>query len=177
MSTAIQWGIPVIVGILTFFAGRAFERHKIAQSNRLRLLEPIEEWVSRASRLVGIIGDDVVAVSAGLPFPTIYSPTDRLETAKSLSENREKVLGILKSKALSTRGTRHLAARLSDLLIQLGISIEREYMPADDRLLEKMNRKEDTRQDILGLLAATSAINLIIQEIYSCIAQLKIRFN
>ena len=177
MSPSIQWGIPVIVGILTFFAGRAFERRKIAQSNRLGLLEPIDEWVSRASRLVGIISDDVIAVSAGLPFPTSYSPADRLETSRSLGENRERVLGILGSKALSTRGTKQLAARLSDLVIQLGMSIEREYMPADDRLLEKMNRNQDTRQDILGLLAATSAINVIIQEIHSCIAQLKVRFN
>ena len=177
MNPVLQWAIPIIVGILTFFAGRAFERYKLAQANRIKLLEPIEEWVDLASRLVGIVGDDILAVSSGFLSPTTYSAQDRLETARSLGENKDKVFGILKSTALTTRGTRQLATRLSDLIGQLSESIEQKYLRADLHLLDKMNLKQDPSADIMTLLSATSVINTQIQEIHACLSQLKVRFT
>jgi hypothetical protein len=177
MNPVLQWAIPIIVGILTFFAGRSFERHKLAQANRLKLLESIEEWGNVASRLVGIIGGDVSAVASGLQFPVTYSPSDRLETAKALSEKKEKVFGILKSKVLNTRSTKQASSRLSDLVVQLSTSIEQEYLQADVHLLDKMNLKKDPTVEIVALLATTSTINILIQEIHSCLSQLKVRFT
>lgn len=177
MDPILQWATPIIVGILTFFAGRSFERYKLAQANRIKLLEPIEDWVERASRLVGIVGDDVSAVASGLLAPTTYSARDRLETGKSLGENKDKVFGILKSKALTTRGTRVVSARLSDLIIQLSMLIEQEYLQADLRLLDKMNLKQDPTAEIMTILTATSTINMLVQEIHACLSQLKVRFT
>jgi len=177
MEHILQWTIPIIVGILTFFAGRSFERYKLAQVNRLKLLEPIETWVERASQLVGIVGDDISSVASGLAYPSIYSVKDRLETAKSLGEYKEKIFGILKSKALNTRGTRGLSTRLSDLVIKLSMLIEQEYLQADLHLLEKMNLKQDLTAEIMTILAATSTINILIQEIHTCLSELKIRFT
>lgn len=177
MDNPIQWEITTIVGILTFLAGRVFERQKLAQANRLELLKPVEEWVQLASRIISIVGDDISAIAVGLDSPIGYSMRDRIETGKALAESREKVLGILRSKALSTWGTRRFSTRLSTLVIQLSMVIEREYMLAHGRLLEKMNRKEDLTVDIMALLAAASAINVMIQEIHMCLSQLKIRFT
>lgn len=177
MDNSYQWAITTIVGLLTFLAGRIFERHKLAQANRLKLLEPVEEWVSGASRIIGIIGDDISAIAAGLHSPVGYSPRERVETGKTLAESKEKVLGILRSKALTTWGTRKFSTRLSTLVYQLSIVIEREYMPAHTRLLDKMNQKEELSADIMALLAATAAINGIIQEIHMCLSQLKIRLT
>ena len=41
LELIVQWVITLIVGLLTFFGGRVFERHKLAQANRLKLLEPV----------------------------------------------------------------------------------------------------------------------------------------
>jgi len=178
MDSATQWGvITTIVGILTFLAGRFFEQRKLAQANRLKLLEPVEEWVQGASRIIGIVGDDISAIAVGLPSPIGYSPRDRIEAGKALAESKAKVLGILRSHALTTWGTRKFSVRLSTLVNQLSLAIEREYMPAHSRLLDKMNRKEDLSVDMMALVATASAINVIIQEIHMCLSQLKIRFT
>ncbi len=177
MNPIFQWAIPVVVGILTFFAGRSFERYKLAQANRQKLLDQIEEWVNLASRLVGIIGGDVSAVASGLQYPITYTQKERLETTNALSEKKEKVFGILKSKVLNTRSTKQISVRLSDILVQLSISIEQEYLQIDVLLLEKMNLKMDTTAEIIALLATTSTINLLIQEVHSCLSQLKVRFT
>jgi hypothetical protein len=177
MDPTLQWGIPILVGILTFFAGRAFERHKLVQANRLALLQPIEKWVDDASHLVGIVGDDLSAVTEGLPLPLGFDPQDRQRTAKALGERKDKILGILKSKALSTRGTKRLSNRLQALVIALNQTIERDYLQIHVDLLDKMNAKKDLRPAITALLATTYTINSIIQEIHSCLSTLKTRFN
>jgi hypothetical protein len=177
MDPTIQWGITVVVGILTFFGGRAFERRKQAQANRLELLNPIEKWADDASHLVGIVGEDVTAIAQGLPLPIGFDPQDRIRTSKALGERKDKILGILKSKALSTRGTSKHARKLQELVLALDYGIERDYLQIHMRLLDKMNAKQDVRADIMALLATTSAINSIIQEIHSCLATLKTRFT
>jgi hypothetical protein len=177
MNPILQWAIPIVIGILTFFAGRSFERHKLAQANRLKLLEPVEEWVNNTSRFVGIIGDDVSAVGAGLQHPIIYNPDDRRSVGKSLSENKERVLGVLKSNVLNTRSTRKISKRLSGLVDQLTSLIERDLIQADVRLLDKMNQNRDPSTEMMLLVETTSKVNNIIREIHICLSQLKVKFN
>jgi hypothetical protein len=177
MNPTLQWGIPIVVGILTFFAGRAYERRAQAQNNRLKLLEPIEKWVDDASHLVGIVGEDVSAIVQGLPLPVGFDPQDRLKTSKALGERKDKILGILKSKALSTRGTAKQAKKLQELVLALSFGIERDYLQIHMRLLDKVAAKEDIGPDIMALLTATTALNSVVQEIHSCLATLKTRFN
>ena len=55
--------------------------------------------------------------------------------------------------------------------------IETEYMPAHVRLTDKMNQRVDLSGDMMALIAATSAINALIQEIHVCLSQLKVRFT
>ena len=173
----VQWGIAAIISILTFLGGRSFERRRIAQQNRLKLLEPVEDWVEHASRLIGIVGDELSAITQGLPFPVAYGPEDRAKTAKRLGENKEKVLGILKSEALHTRGTRPISSRLADLVVRLDLLIEREYLQAYYRLFESLEKRVDPGQHMAAVLIVTSAANALIQEIHSCLAELKTRYN
>jgi hypothetical protein len=177
MSPILQWSIPIIVGILTFFAGRSFERNKLAQANRLQLLLPIEEWVKYASRLVEIIGDDMSAVVSGFQFPVGYSPDERSSTSKYLGENKEKVVGILSSEVFKTRLTQKISVKLNSLITALSDTIEQGYLKADIRLLEKMNQNEDPTTEMEYLISSSMILKKNIQEIHSCISQLKVRFN
>lgn len=173
----IQWAITTIIGVLTFLGGRAFEKHKLAQQNRLKLLEPVEQWVEQASRLVGIVGDELSAVSQGLPLPVMYGLEDRRQTAKTLGESKDKVLGILKSKALQTFGTSRNSARLADLVLRLDVLIEREYLQAYYRLFDALEKRQDAQPHMLAVLAITSVVNSIIQDIHACLAQLKTKYT
>jgi hypothetical protein len=177
MNPSILWAIPIIVGVLTFFGGRSFERRKIAQENRLKLLEPIEQWIDRVSHLVGIVSEDLTAASQGLVAPIGYDPIDRMNTAKSLNEGKDKVVGILRSNIFSTRGTKTISEKLSTDINDLSQLIERDYLISNARLLEKYAARQDLRQEILIIVSQTSRINNLIQEIHSCISLLKTRFN
>lgn len=177
MDPNVQWGITVIVGILTFLGGRAFERRKLANANRLKLLIPIEEWLDKASQLIGIIGDDLSAISQGLALPIGYSIDERLEASKSMGEGKEKVIGILRSKALSTTGTKRTSARLYGTITQLDEYITRRLFPQHFNLLEKMGSKPDLTGEIDSVALLAGATKEIIQEAHSLMAQLKTRFN
>ena len=177
MNPVIQWATPIIVGILTFFGGRLFERRRIANQNRRELLEPIEAWIEKASRLIGIVRDDISAVSLGLPQPVGYSMQERIETSREMGENKEKVLGILNSTALQTRGTKKLSDSLRDSVINLSNIIERGYLQSNSRMLEAMNAGEDPSDDIMSLVQTTLLANVIIQEAHGTIAELRTRFS
>jgi len=177
MNPILQWGITTAIAILTFFGGRIFEQHRIANQNRLKLLEPIEAWVDKASRLIGIVGDDLSALSQGLPFPIGYSPQERIENSRSMGENKEKVIGILNSKALSTRGTNSLIAKLKESLTRLDLLIEHEYLQVHMRMMDKLKAHQDASSDMLSLLQMSILANVIIQDIHSYLAELKTKFN
>jgi len=177
MNPALEWGIPIIVGILTFFGGRVFERRRIANQNRLELLVPVEEWIDKASRLKGIVGDDLSAISQGLPLPVGYSPKERIETARAMSEGKEKVLGILNSRALSTRSTNKLASELRDRVIRLDDIIERQYLQIHRMVMDKLTSGQDPLDDIMALLQITTLVSVIIQHAHGNISELKTKLN
>ncbi len=173
----IQWAIPIVVGILTFLGGRLFEQRRLAQQNRLKLLEPIEEWVEEASRLKGIVGDDLTSLGEGLPIPPIYEHEDRKQTAKKLYERRQKVLGILESKALQTFGTRGQSRKLTSLLQQLYVLIESRYIPAYNFFSEALEKRHNLKPYMMELFSITTVANSIIQDIHGCLALLKTRYT
>jgi hypothetical protein len=177
VNPLLQWAIPIIIGIITFLAGQAFERRKLAQANRLKLLEPIEEWMKLARRFIGIIGDDITAVADNLPMPTTYNNNDRRETAIGLQENKEKVLGILKSKALNTRGTQKISKNLSETMNRISSLIENGLIQGDVQMLEKMNLGLDTSKDIKDLFEKIYSIKPLIEDAHANIAQLKVLYT
>jgi hypothetical protein len=177
MEPIWQWGLTSVIAIVTFLGGRLFEQYRIANQNRLKLLEPVEMWVDKASRLVGIIGDDLAAITQGLPFPVGYSFQERLETSRSMGENKGKVFGILSSKALSTKGTRSLSSKLKDGLTKLDILIEREYLQIHAKMMDKLTAHQDASQEILSLIQISVLANVLIQDIHGSLAELKTKFN
>jgi hypothetical protein len=177
VEAIIQLAIPAGIAILTFFGGRAFERNRIANQNRLKLLEPIEIWVDKSSRLVGIVSGDLSAISQGVPFQVGYSPQERIDTARVMAETKEKVLGILTSKALLTWSTRSLTTRLRDNLIKLDLLIEREYLQAHARLIDKMAARQDASSEMWSLLQISLVANVFIGDIHASLAELKTKFS
>jgi hypothetical protein len=177
MNTILAWAIPIIIGILTFIAGRTFERHKIAQENRLRLLEPIENWIDKVSHLIGLVEEDITAVAQGLFQPTGYNPQDRIKTAKAINEEKSKVIGILNSNVFCIRGTKDEAKKLFSNINDLHQIIETQYLIADTKLLEDYIAGININNEVLKLIALTTNIKRIIQNIHSNLSVLKTRFN
>lgn len=177
MDPLVQWAITTIVAILTFFGGRAFEQRRIANQNRLKLLEPIEAWVDMASRIVSIVKDDLSAISTGLPFAIGYSMQEKIDTSKIMDENRDKVLGILNSKALTMRSTKSLSIKLKDSLTRLNMLIEREYLQTHTIMMNKSTAHQDISSELHSLIQMSLITTVLFQDIHTTLSELKTKFN
>jgi len=177
MMDVLQWGIPIIVAILTFFGGRFYERRKLEQENRMKLLEPIEEWIEKCSRIISIIGSELPTFAEGHHESGIYNRSEILETVKYLEESRDKIFGILNSKALHTFSTKKISIRLSKLILQLERDIKINLLPKHSYLAYQKSKGEAHGKELFESLTLVKQIKSNIVEIHSCISQLKTRFN
>jgi hypothetical protein len=143
----------------------------------MRLLEPIENWIDKVSHLIGLVEEDITAVSQGLFQPVGYSPQDRINTAKAINEEKSKVIGILNSNVFSTRGTKDEAKKLFSNINELHQTIETQYLIADMKLLDDYVAGKNINDEALKLVGLTLKIKNNIQNIHSNISVLKTRFN
>lgn len=90
----------LIGGFVAFF----LERRKQSLKIRAKLLELVEDWVTQVNRLIQIVGDDLTTIAQGLPLPANYDFRERHEVSRSLAEDTNKVMAIIKSGALQTLG-------------------------------------------------------------------------
>lgn len=88
--------------ILSYYLG--IRREKIRQSLivRSQMLDPIDKWLSSAEEQVSMLSDTIVAINQGLSGPTMYNMEERLQAAKSMSQQTNRLYGILKSDSLKT---------------------------------------------------------------------------
>lgn len=174
---ALQWGISIIVAIITFIGGRFYERRKLEQENRLKLLEPIEEWIDKCSRIISIIGSELPTFAEGHHESSIYNESEILETEKFIEENRDKVFGILNSTALQTFATKKISIRLSNLILQLERDITINLLPKHSYLAYQKSKGEPHGKELFESLTLVKQIKSNIVEIHSCISQLKTKYN
>lgn len=177
MDSEIQWIITLIIGIVTFLLGRTFERRKIANENRLKLIEPIEVWVDTVSRLSGIISDTVVGAINNYAKPVAYSQQDWIDTAKVFAETKSKVFGILESPALSTQETKTLTTKLKSKLLDLTFLVENEFIPNHMAFSNKVAARLNILRETNELAQIGKRSDVAVQEIHGIIAELKTKLN
>jgi hypothetical protein len=175
--SVIQWGITLIVGILTFFGGRFYEKRKLEQENRLKLLEPVEAWIDKCSRMISIIGSEIPSLAEGNYKSGIYNKSEIVETEKYMEENTDKVIGILNSTALSTFTTKNISQRLSELILMLKNDITIKLLPKHSLLVYNKKSGNVDGKEIFESLLLVKQIKSTIVEIHSCISKLKTRYN
>lgn len=177
MDIPQQAFLTIIVSIVTFLLGRKFEQRKITQHNRLELLKPVEEWVDNKVHALNIMRADLYML-AGKPHEVETHIRDDAElTATFWSEHRLKVFGILESDAFNTGGTKKLTEKLVSLLKESEAYDNDILFTAYEKATSalKMN-PSDTELMEMFMTSRVNARN-ILQDIYSCLSELKIRLN
>jgi hypothetical protein len=171
-----QWGIPIIVAILTFFGGRYYEKVRISNENRCKLLEPIENWVVNARRLISIIQDEVTNVSRGIASSDMYNLDDARATTKEIIENKEKVWGILNSNSLNTLSTKKIIKNLKSTIFQIDYKITIELMPVQDHIGQKLLSHEKFDNEIRETTRIVVDILSLIEGGHGYISVLKTKY-
>ena len=67
----------VLGSIISFLLGTRREKKKQSLIIRSQLLEPIEEWLQGAEKMIGIFYDTIITLVQGLPYPMTYNPEER----------------------------------------------------------------------------------------------------
>ena len=77
-----QWLLGLVIpAVLGFYLGGKRERRKNEIAVRREILKPVEDWLQDIMRLVSIIGDELSALTQGLP-PLRYTIKDRTEISE-----------------------------------------------------------------------------------------------
>jgi hypothetical protein len=126
---------------------------------------------------MNIVGDELVALGQGLDRPVGYSEDEWVLTGKLLGERKNKVLGILNSKALNTFGTKKTSDNLAQKINILAYHIERDYLQIYYQLYNIVKQKGNPVLEMQYFTLSLSRANSLIQEIHGCISVLKTKFN
>jgi hypothetical protein len=164
----------LVIGALL---GRMYQKRKDSLKARANMLKPVEEWIEQVSRLISIVNDEQVAITQGLISPTMYGAEDRVNTAKALGENKEKVMGILDAKVFNTWGTKKVSKKFMKLIPDLSRVIETSYLQIYYRLLDKVEKRGDIGIEIVEMISVTVLVRGYIQEAHKFLAKLKAGLN
>ena len=143
-------GLLGIVGIiLSYFLGVRQEKRRQSLIVRSQMLIPIEDWLTKAEELIGILSDTIVSISQGLPLPVMYDLEERKEVYKYLSQHYNKTLGILCSDSLKTKETAKYSEELDLLIRYIEERIRNQVLPLESQIVEASNLNHPTNIHIL----------------------------
>lgn len=164
-------------GIIFFVLGQRAERKKQSLIVRSEMLSPIEEWLKGAEKMVGILGDTVSSIALNLQYPVNYNLDERRKASTFMSENTNKVIGILDSKGLQTRNTKKLSTELEKSIKSLDQAIKFHLLPLENEIVSRANSNTLNEEFMLQALQLKSAIDLDLQKSYKLISKLKTSFT
>ena len=163
----------LLAAVLSHVLTKRHERQRQVMRIRAEMLKPLEDWLSGAERVIGILGDTLSAVALSQPMPITYNLEERRKVAQFMGEKTNVVFGILKSDSLATPGTRKLVQQLAQELRQLDDAIKHDLLPLDDALFD-VPVGQSIPSDLLRKVAQTKeSVESYIQSAYSLIAQIK----
>ena len=167
----------VLSSSVSYFLGTRREKKKQSLIIKSKMLEPIENWLVGAEKMIGIFYDTIVTLSQGLPLPMTYNLEERRIATKFMIENTNKTLGVLDSKELQTRNTKVLSVQLSNILKDLDNRVKYELLPEDNKLVEFTNRQQLNEEFIKEALNLRQQLDRNIQAAYSIIAKIKTKLT
>ena len=166
-----------VVSLFTLYIGIKIEKRRQSLIIRSQMLEPIEEWLKGAEKMIGIFYDTIVTLIQGLPLPMTYNLEERRKATQFMIENTNKMLGIIDSKGLQTKNTKHLAQQLSEIIKNLDNKIKFELLPEDNKLIELANQKQLNQDFINEALKLRNQLDGQVQAAYSIISKIRTKFT
>ena len=174
MSEQVFASLLAIAGVVvSFILGRWSERNRQTLLIRAEMLKPIEEWLDGAEKIIQMVSDTLVTVSANSPLPLSYGLDERFKAAQFMSEKTNRVLGILKSNSLKTRQTAQLANRLTNSIVSLDNQVKYALLPLDKEILDRSASGALTRDFIISAASLKLTLESQVQEAHALIAQIK----
>lgn len=168
---------PLLISIITFFLGQRWERHRQSLIIRSQMLQPIEQWLQGAERMIGIVGDTVISVTLNSAQPVTYNLEERRRAAQAMIEKSNIVIGILQSNSLRIWTTRKLAGQLADTIMYIEYQLKQVLVPLDIGILEHDLAGTLTRDFLTDVGEVNAKLQMEIRKAHMLIAQLKTAFT
>jgi hypothetical protein len=152
--TIIGTVTTILTALLSFFLGQRSERQKQALVIRVQMLNPIEEWLGGADKMIGIVGDTLSTVIGGFDLPITYNLEERRMAAQFMTEKTNIVLGILDSKSLQVRRAKGPAKMLAETILSIDNLIKNQLLPIENEILDRAQRndiKPDFLQNVVNI--------------------------
>lgn len=163
-------------GLIMFAMGRRSEQQHQSLLVRAEMLQPIEEWLGGAEKMLQIVADTMAGVSQGLPLPMTYSMEERRQAAQFMGEKSRVVWGILESGSLKTRKTKKLTDDLKTEITTLQVSLPVILNMENEILGSASNRLQGTDVKYVVAGQMLQELGARIGRAYSLIAQIKTSF-
>ena len=159
--------------ILSYYLG--IRREKIRQSLivRSQMLDPIDKWLSSAEEQVSMLSDTIVAINQGLSGPTMYNMEERLQAAKSMSQQTNRLYGILKSDSLKTKQTAKNSDVLNSVIKYIDDTIKYQILPLGSQIISASNSNLPIDEHINKGLTIKIDIDEKLQRAYELIARIR----
>jgi len=137
LRTILELAGGLLTTALGYILGRRLERAAQSVTVKASMLDTVKGWLAGVEKFVGILGDTLTSVSAGSPSPALYNMEERRKSAQLMTEHTNEVLGILRSKGLSTWRTKRDTKALAQLIENLDGSVKFELIPLDLEILDR----------------------------------------
>ena len=76
----------LLAAVLSHVLTKRHERQRQVMRIRAEMLKPLEDWLSGAERVIGILGDTLSAVALSQPMPITYNLEERRKVAQFMGE-------------------------------------------------------------------------------------------
>ncbi len=166
-------GGSLLGAFLGYSLGERSEKNRQALSARSEMLKTVEEWLAGAERIIQIISDTLLTVTAGSPLAPSYNLEDRKKAGQFMAENTNRVLGILISNALRTRRTEKPSIQLADRIGFLDNQVKYVLLPMDTEILDRSLSGTLTNDFVASVLTFKLSLEGQIREAHALIAQMK----
>jgi len=163
--------------IVSFVLGRRWERYRRAQDTRADLLDPIQNWIRGVEKFIGILGDTLCSIMLHSAKPMTYDFNERRISAQFMVEHTNEVLGILESRALSTRKTKPCTDRLADIVRVLDNQVKCTVLPLENEILEQATTGDLSETFLRHVGEIKLSLESQVQEAYSLITKIRVDLN
>jgi hypothetical protein len=178
MTEVVLIAIMGLIGALlthtiVFVLGQRSERKKQSLLVRSQMLNPIEDWLAGAEKLIGILSDTLVSVQSGSPLPMSYDFEERRKANQYMSENTNRVIGIIESKQLRTRGTKRLADQLAEVIRAIDSLVKYRLLPQESEILDRAQSGSLPESFLSQVMTTKLTFDNRVQEAHSLLSKIR----
>ena len=178
MSDAVIISILGIAGALLsgtigHVLGQRAERRKQSLIIRAEMLNPIDEWLKGAEKIVGMFSDTLASIGVNSRLPINYDLEERRKASNFMAEKTNEVFGIIASKSLQIGRTKRLSQELNGTISFIDTIIKYQLLPTESEIVERSNNGSLTQAFILDAINLKPQADRFLQRAYSLVAKIR----